>query len=327
MPADTTGSTGPAPRDPRVEIRGSQGVQVGDHATQRNVFIGQYIEKQSRHPYASGSGGLARYGLEMFRRRPPAFQARESLLAALGKAGPGVPVVRAVTGMWGVGKTQVAAAYARLRMEEGWRLVAWVNAGDMATVLNGIGEIAARLGVNDPDGDLEGAAAAVRHWLEADGERCLVVFDNATDLDGLRRVVPAAGKAHVVVTSSARAASELGQAIPVDVFTEKEALAFLAERTGITDAGGARHLAAELGYLPLAIAQAAAVIARQRLSYATYLERWRQLPVGTLLPRPSPAPARSWRLCCCRWTARGTRQLWAARRAARSAGGPFGRRS
>ena len=282
MPADMTGSTGPAPRDPRVEIRGSQGVQVGDHATQRNVFIGQYIEKQVVIHTPPGSvASPVRVG--DVPPRPPAFQARESLLAALGKHGPGVPVVRAVTGMWGVGKTQVAAAYARLRMEEGWRLVAWVNAGDMATVLNGIGEIAARLGVTDPDGDLEGAAAAVRHWLEADGERCLVVFDNATDLDGLRRVVPAAGKAHVVVTSSARAASELGQAIPVDVFTEKEALAFLADRTGSTDAGGARHLAAELGYLPLAIAQAAAVIARQRLSYATYLERWRQLPVGTLL--------------------------------------------
>jgi tetratricopeptide (TPR) repeat protein len=287
MPADMTGSTGPASRDPQVEIRASQGVQVGDNATQRNIFIDRYIERQIVIQALPGPVALPiRVG--DVPPRAPAFQSRESLLAALGKQGAGVPVVRAVTGMWGVGKTQVAAAYARLRIEEGWRLVAWVHAGDMATMLSGIGEIAKRLGMSDPDGDLEGAAAAVRHWLEADGDRCLVVFDNAIDLDGLRRILPTAGKAHVVVTSSAREASELGQSVPVDVFTEEEALDFLGERTGITDAGGAQLLAAELGYLPLALAQAAAVIAYQRLNYTTYLDRWRRLPVGTLLSAIEP---------------------------------------
>ena len=38
-------------------------------------------------------------------------------------------------------------------------------------------------------------------------------------------------------------------------------------------------MAAELGYLPLALAQAAAVIARQHLGYETYLDRLRALPV------------------------------------------------
>lgn len=286
MPADAAASTGSA-RDPRVEIRESQGVQAGDHATQLNIFIGQYIGQQT---VVHSPSGAADWPVRVgdVPPRSPAFQPRESLLTALGKPRAGVPVVRAVTGMWGVGKTQVAAAYARLRLAEGWRLVAWVNASHMATALNEIGEIAARLGVSYPDGDLESAAAAVRQWLEADGERCLVVFDNATDLDGLRRFLPGAGAAHVVVTSTLPAASELGQAIPVDVFTQEEALAFLTERTDITDPGGARHLAAELGYLPLALSQAAAVITHQRLSYATYLDRWRRMPVAALLPATEP---------------------------------------
>ena len=38
-----------------------------------------------------------------------------------------------------------------------------------------------------------------------------------------------------------------------------------------------------MGRLPLALAQAAAVIAAQHLSYATYLERLRRLPVADLL--------------------------------------------
>src|SRR5262249_13539104 len=124
MPADMTGGTSPPPRRPQVEIQGSQGVQVGDHATQRNVFIGQYIENQIVIHAPPGSvPSPVRVG--DVPPRPPAFRAREALLAALGKHGPDVPVVRVVTGMWGVGKTQVAAAYARQRMWEGWRLVAW----------------------------------------------------------------------------------------------------------------------------------------------------------------------------------------------------------
>ena len=71
--------------------------------------------------------------------------------------------------------------------------------------------------------------------------------------------------------------------MPVDVFTEPEALTFLAARTGQADAAGAQELAAELGCLPLALAQAAAVIAGQHLSYGTYLERLRRLPVADLL--------------------------------------------
>ena len=47
-------------------------------------------------------------------------------------------------------------------------------------------------------------------------------------------------------------------------------------------------MAAELGYLPLALAQAAAVIADQHLGYGTYLDRLRGMPVGELL-RPVEA--------------------------------------
>ena len=77
--------------------------------------------------------------------------------------------------------------------------------------------------------------------------------------------------------------ASLGAGVPVDVFSEAEALTFLAARTGQADAAGARALADELGCLPLALAQAAAVIASQHLSYGTYLDRLRRLPVADLL--------------------------------------------
>ena len=77
--------------------------------------------------------------------------------------------------------------------------------------------------------------------------------------------------------------AELGTRVPVDVFSAEEALALLDGRTGLADEAGASAVAAELGHLPLALDQAAAVIAGQHLEYAAYLAKLRALQVEDYL--------------------------------------------
>jgi tetratricopeptide (TPR) repeat protein len=225
-------------------------------------------------------------------QEPPGFQLRVDLLDELDRAGPHPSVVRALTGMRGVGKTQLAAAYARAKLADRWRLVAWVNAKETGSLLAGLAAVADAAGLTGSSGQNAGtdAGRTVRHWLETDGDKCLLVFDNVTDPDVLLPFVPAGGAAQVLITSALRSAANLGHSVGVEVFTGEEADAFLAGRTGLTDRAGAAAVAAELGFLPLALAQAAAVIAGQYLSYETYLDRLRSLPVQDYLIRERGQP-------------------------------------
>ena len=216
----------------------------------------------------------------------PGLLPRAALLAQLNRTTQRSPVV-VLTGTWGVGKTQLAAAYARARLASGWRLIAWVNARDSESLLAGLAAVAEATGLSD-DGSRRGtvdAGQAVRSWLEADGSRCLLVFDDAEDPGLLRPFVPAAGAARVLITVAREPTAELGTSVPVDVFSAEEALALLDGRTGLADEAGASAVAAELGHLPLALDQAAAVIAGQHLGYAAYLAELQALPVEDYLVR------------------------------------------
>ena len=214
----------------------------------------------------------------------PGFQPR-ALLVQLDQPSQSPPVV--LTGTSGVGKTQLTAAYARARLADNWRLIAWVNARDSETLLAGLVAVAeaAGLSVGGSRPQAADVGQAVRHWLEADGSRRLLVFDDVEDPYMLRPFVPAAGAARVLINVTGEPVAELGTSVPIDVFSAEEALALLGERTGLADEDGALALAIQLGYLPLALDQAAGVIAEQRVDYAAYLAKLRALSAGNFLAR------------------------------------------
>jgi tetratricopeptide (TPR) repeat protein len=215
----------------------------------------------------------------------PGFQPRPGLLTRLNLTGGESPVVQVLTGRSGAGGTHLAAMYARAKLAAAWRLVAWVNAENPDSLLAGLAAVADAVGLSDW-GSGPGAADAglvVRQWLEADGDRCLLVFDDAEDPAVLRPFIPVQGAARVLITTARESVAALGTSISVGVFSADEALALLDGRTGLADEAGASALAARIGYLPLAVEQAAAVIARQYRGYGAYLRRLQALQVGDYL--------------------------------------------
>ncbi len=143
----------------------------------------------------------------------PGFQPRDDLLAALDRASARVSVIYPVSGLRGLGATQLAAAYARAKQEAGWRLVAWVNCADTGSLLAGLAAVAEAAGLtdDDPGRGPTAAAAAVRDWLETDGDSCLLVFDDVSDPEVLDSVIPARGAARVLITSTRHVGGHLGQ--------------------------------------------------------------------------------------------------------------------
>ena len=216
---------------------------------------------------------------------PPGLQPRPALLAQLNRASQKPPVV--LTGIWGAGKTQLAATYARARLADSWRLIAWINARNSETLLAGLAAVAEAAGLS-AGGSRQGpadAGQAVRDWLEADGSFRLLVFDDVEDPGLLQPFVPAAGEARILITSAREPTAELGTSVPVGVFSAEEALALLDGRTGLADEDGALAVAVQLGYLPLALDQAAGMIAKQRVGYAAYLAKLRALSAEDHLVR------------------------------------------
>jgi tetratricopeptide (TPR) repeat protein len=178
------------------------------------------------------------------------------------------------------GKTQLAACVA----ESLWRsqkveLLFWIVASNRASALSGYVEAAVdALGTN-PAGDAESVAARFVSWLGETTRPWLVVLDDLSDVADLEGLWPAGPTGRVLITTANSAAftGKRGELVqPVGVFSPREALSYLMGRlTADPDQRmGAIDLVHDLGYDPLALAQASAVIASSALSCRDYQDHF-----------------------------------------------------
>jgi Tfp pilus assembly protein PilF len=201
-------------------------------------------------------------------------QLEEGLLADGAVA---ITQVQAIHGMGGVGKTQLAAHYAREHRGE-YDVVWWLRAEEPETLGADLAALATKLGLVDAQSDQQKAIEAAREWLEQHG-RWLLVFDNAPGSDAIAGLLPEGdGGGHVLVTSRAHADWRALHALPLalDVWPRAESVEFMRERADEKDDGAADAVAQALGDLPLALEQAAAYANFKAITLAGYAERLRE---------------------------------------------------
>jgi hypothetical protein len=210
------------------------------------------------------------------------FAGRQEELLALDRALMGVNtavIAQAITGLGGVGKSQLAARYVQQRAES-YDVAAWVRAEDGG--IADLARLASRLHLPVGDRSPGDRARLALEWLSETAQRWLLVLDNVESVDQLTELLSYGGNGHVLVTSRDRGLRQLGATLVLDVFDEDTATTYLADRTGRQgDRRAARKLAKALGCLPLALSHAAAYC-EHGTSFTGYLDLLEALPAGDL---------------------------------------------
>ncbi|MEV8484901.1 tetratricopeptide repeat protein, partial [Streptomyces sp. NPDC052095] len=289
-----TGYRGPAPesgREPLASIRLSQ--TGGATATGGGTAISGYVHTLTvEHARQEPAPWPHQVGVIPSRARPSQHRAEADRLRAAVDGGGTAVLSQVLTGMGGVGKTQLAADYARAAWDDdGLDVLVWITASAQSPVVSGYAQAGVELCGADPD-DPEQAARKFLAWLapKAGQRPCrwLIVLDDVADPNdlvvrpddpGTRYSLwpPAGPYGRTLLTTRRRDAALFGEErrrIEVGLFTPAQSVAYLTESLAARDRTEPSDqliaLARDLGHLPLALAQAAAYLIDSGETTAAY---------------------------------------------------------
>jgi hypothetical protein len=227
-------------------------------------------------------------------QRNPVFTGREDLLHELQEllktkqtATLSQPQTQAISGLGGVGKTQLAVEYA-YRTFSRYQAVFWVNAEAREVLTSGYAGLAVALNLSQKDErDQQVIAQAVKRWLQTHRD-WLLVLDNVEDLALLPPLLPEIYGGHILLTTRSQVTGCFAHRLNVSMLTNENGALLLLRRAKVLAEQGLLHeadtesikqacqISAELGDLPLALDQAGAYIEETECSLTSYRQQYQQ---------------------------------------------------
>ena len=254
---------------PKINIKGnvsSSNLIDGDH---NKIEINQY----------GASKPFNDKGVFMPTVRNTLFTGRENALETLAAAlsdDKNVVITQAITGMGGLGKSQLALEFA-YRSADHFVSAHWLNLMDPSQLNSEIAACGRQMGLLDDSAKQpDMVAETLRVWAKR-GPRLLVLDNYESAADAMQTLAPLLALPTLRLLLTARRAEfppELGlHAYPLDVFTPEESVAFIRKLVKLKDdeTPNIEKLAEMLGYLPLALHLAGHYLREEGITPADYL--------------------------------------------------------
>jgi len=249
-----------------IEVRGTGSASSGPGGVSISGYHSGAITTVHLHgrepvPWPHQVGVIPREA-EAFQERAEAEQLRNALTAT-------AVLCQVLHGIGGVGKTQLAAHYARTAWRSGeLDVLVWISASSRPAIISAYAQAAEELLAVEP-GDPERAAKQFLALLDKPREdsvcRWLIVLDDVTEPADLKELYPPESPhGRTLITTRRRDAALPGQRINLGMFTPGQAATYLtaslAQHRRQDDTSQISALAEDLGYLPLALSQAVAYL-------------------------------------------------------------------